>query len=399
MPALNQLPPINGSNPQSFAHFTIRKRIPHILEKVIEQYPSESPQRKLLEQLQTEIPDSNLRLLSSGHKDQSIWNKILTDYRELNWFDAPFFLAESYFYRRIMEAIEYFNPSGPPEDPFFEIKHQDIMHHMDFMSKLAFAFQSMKSRSAFNMTDFNRLLLFSLWGNKSDLSQLDTDRDTRVDLDQQEETLSQRLLINDAGQLADMFHTALPRIDLVGDNAGVELFTDLLLIYYLLSYKKTNQLFLHLKPYPTFVSDATTTDLFNLVNHLENSKNADLINIAKHIHSWIQNQQLILRADYFWNLPLSLYQILAESKSHFDQSGLVILKGDANYRRLLGDKQVPYDDGLNQWVNYLKAPVLCLRILKSEIITGLDPEKIKKLDQADPEWLFNSRYGLLQLRK
>src|SRR5690606_28936363 len=55
-----------------------------------------------------------------------------------------------------------------------------------------------------------------------------------------------------------------------------------------------------------------------------------------------------------WQLPTALYQQLA-------QADLLISKGDANYRRALGDAHWPYTTAVADIVSYLPVPILFLR--------------------------------------
>ena len=77
---------------------------------------------------------------------------------------------------------------------------------------------------------------------------------------------------------------------------------------------------------------------------------------------------------------------------------LVIFKGDVNYRRLLGDAHWPPNAPFADAVNYFPAPVVALRTLKGEIITGLAPSQAERLTVDDPAWLVNGRRGVVQAR-
>ena len=77
-------------------------------------------------------------------------------------------------------------------------------------------------------------------------------------------------------------------------------------------------------------------------------------------------------------------------------SGLVVFKGDANYRRLLGDKQLPVELPAWKMSDYLPAPSVAIRTLKSELIIGLDQRKADRLDADVPDWKTNGEYGVIQ---
>ncbi|RPI26313.1 MAG: DUF89 family protein, partial [Chloroflexota bacterium] len=90
-----------------------------------------------------------------------------------------------------------------------------------------------------------------------------------------------------------------------------------------------------------------------------------------------------------WEMPPYLYQ-------RFSQSHLVISKGDANYRRILGDRHWPYTTPIDQIVSYFPAPLLLLRALKSEVAAGLPAAQIERAARQDTTWLIDGRWGVIQ---
>ncbi len=77
-------------------------------------------------------------------------------------------------------------------------------------------------------------------------------------------------------------------------------------------------------------------------------------------------------------------------------SDLLIFKGDANYRRLLGDRHWPFDTPLAEILGFLPSPALLLRTLKSEVAAGLTPDLRKRAQQQDDRWMVNGNWGLIQ---
>ena len=95
---------------------------------------------------------------------------------------------------------------------------------------------------------------------------------------------------------------------------------------------------------------------------------------------------------FLWDLPPDLERQL-------NQARLVIVKGDANYRRTVGDCMWPVHTPFSKVVNYLDAPVLCLRTLKSDPIVGLpSAETAAALERVDPQWRVNGKRGLIQFK-
>jgi hypothetical protein len=78
------------------------------------------------------------------------------------------------------------------------------------------------------------------------------------------------------------------------------------------------------------------------------------------------------------------------------QARLVIVKGDANYRRLVGDSRWPTTVPATEAIPYFPAPLVALRTLKSDPIVGLPPGLAEQLDAEDGEWRVNGKRGLIQ---
>ncbi|TMI75256.1 MAG: protein-glutamate O-methyltransferase family protein, partial [Bacillati bacterium ANGP1] len=82
----------------------------------------------------------------------------------------------------------------------------------------------------------------------------------------------------------------------------------------------------------------------------------------------------------------------------YHRAALVILKGDANYRRLLSDAHWAPTAPFSKVTGYFSAPLVALRTLKAEIIVGLAPGRAERLTAEDREWLVNGRRGVIQAR-
>ena len=76
----------------------------------------------------------------------------------------------------------------------------------------------------------------------------------------------------------------------------------------------------------------------------------------------------------------------------------ILYAGDLNYRKLVGDREWPcettsFDEAL---CNFNPAPLLTLRTLKSDVCVGLKPGTVKRLDDADKDWMVNGKYAVVQ---
>jgi hypothetical protein len=84
-------------------------------------------------------------------------------------------------------------------------------------------------------------------------------------------------------------------------------------------------------------------------------------------------------------------------KEEVGKSNILVVKGDSNYRRLLGDLHWNFTTKFAEIVSYLPAPMVALRTLKSEVAAGLKAEVLEELTIADPKWLTNGQWGVIQL--
>ena len=117
------------------------------------------------------------------------------------------------------------------------------------------------------------------------------------------------------------------------------------------------------------------------------------------IISYLNNGRLTSKTHPFWTSPLPGWEMPQELRDSFKSSTLIISKGDAHYRRLLGDRHWPYQTPLDQILGYLPSPLLALRTLKSEVAAGIKTDKIDEAKQRDPDWLVSGQWGIIQFLK
>lgn len=66
-------------------------------------------------------------------------------------------------------------------------------------------------------------------------------------------------------------------LDIILDNAGYELFTDLCLADYLVTYKFVNTVRFHGKAIPWFVSDVTSQDFISTIEYIAYKNENDIL--------------------------------------------------------------------------------------------------------------------------
>jgi len=113
-------PPIRGIEPGTWAHHSIVRRWPEILRRVLQDNEFPSPSVHRLEKLYQEIPAGPIRpIKASEAPDIRDWERYTQPYLGLDWLQPPWFFTEHYFYRRILEAIGYFQSGAMHKvDPF-----------------------------------------------------------------------------------------------------------------------------------------------------------------------------------------------------------------------------------------------------------------------------------------
>ena len=133
-------------------------------------------------------------------------------------------------------------------------------------------------------------------------------------------------------------------IGIIVDNAGYELVTDLILGYGLIKLGLVDNIIFHTKAHPTFVSDATTLDCLETLNYLSGEENYPAIQeMSKNIQNLVKNGQIVFSDDLFWCQPTAFWDMSDRIIKKLSDHIIVFVKGDANYRRLIGERDWPLD--------------------------------------------------------
>jgi hypothetical protein len=220
---------------------------------------------------------------------------------------------------------------------------------------------------------FMEMCEICLWGNATDLSLLTSltyEDIQKLQGSEARKASEKNILANDLGLAYDTLKKAKKegkkerRVDIVLDNAGFELYVDLILAGFLLSAGLATNIVLHPKSIPWFVSDVLPADFAALLNALATAQNfystpsEDEVRNGKTTEPLSEKEvgelsflfqewgkfhaegQLTLRPNNFWTEGGSYWRLPTSAPSlHEDlkESELVIFKGDLNYRKLTGD--------------------------------------------------------------
>jgi uncharacterized protein with ATP-grasp and redox domains len=386
------LPPyLMTSDPDSFARHTILERKPQIIRQVIADngYPAEVS--AALESFHDEIANQPIQPLRESMPDTAFWNLEVLKYVGKTWLEIPWYFAETYFYRKLLEATGYFQPSDRQGcDPFAKQKRGQIESDIQ---KLAVEWEQLSATES-NMR-FVALLHSCLWGNRADLSNFTVKEKGRGGLNAHEER--HLILIDHTEDIRKMISSGIPRIDFICDNVGSDLLFDLALTDFLLEQGWVKEVHLNLKNQPFFVSDAMPKDVLLTIELLQKSPNTAMQNWGHRLEKNLAVGHLILETDSFWTTCLMFRQMPEYLKQNLTHSKVVLIKGDVNYRRLLDDRAWPHTTRMEDVCSYFPAPFVTLRTLKGEIMVGLESGQSEKLQAEDSTWLINGKRGVIQL--
>jgi uncharacterized protein with ATP-grasp and redox domains len=393
--------PLRGLEAGTFAHQTVTVRMPEIARQVLEDNDLPADAQAGIKELLNDIPFTPIRpLRDASAPDADEWVRYIFPYTRQNWLQVPWFFAETYFYRRIIEAIHYFQPGFATQglDPYIDQKHMGQEASRENIRIISAQIKEWLGHPEKQDEAIQRLLILSLWGNQTDLSIWAADQEERPNHRNAQEQIS-HLLSNDSYAICRYLSDHIqpkPRVDFILDNTGPELAHDLCLADFLLTSGTTGIIRFHLKNHPTFVSDATIKDVKETIDLFVSEHVAEVREIGNRLKNYLANNRLTLIDNLFWTSPLSFWEIPKRFMKEFSSSDLIISKGDLNYRRLLGDRHWMFTTPISDILSYIPVPLAALRVLKSEIVAGLQTGQPESQDQADPDWLSDGQWGVIQ---
>lgn len=212
-----------------------------------------------------------------------------------------------------------------------------------------------------------------LWGNATDLSllmHLSLEEIQKLQGAETRKANQEKIIANDfpaafrALKDAQLSGKKERRVDIVLDNAGFELFVDLVLAGYLLESGLATNIILRPKNIPWFVSDVVPRDFADLLNVLQNAKafyetpddddrargtappplaaeeEKAIDGVFAHWSTLYAEGKITLRPNDFWTHGGSYWRMPKTAPALVEdlkESELVIFKGDLNYRKLTGD--------------------------------------------------------------
>ncbi|NUR65947.1 MAG: DUF89 family protein, partial [Streptomyces sp.] len=217
-------PVLRSDEPGSFPYSVLAERHPAIVRQVREAFPYGPDQHRALDALAENCTKGVIEPLPADAPDRDRWAAWgADDHIGRSWFDLPWLWSESWFYRRLLDAVGYFGP-GPWQgvDPFrpFKLAELDAPETDEELAAL----DDLADRPADEQAA--ALLHGSLWGNRADLGFRLSDEHAEA------RAAAPGLVADDSAALGSLLDGA-DTLCLVADNAGRELVPDLLLIAHL----------------------------------------------------------------------------------------------------------------------------------------------------------------------
>ena len=379
-------PPIMTSEKGSFARKTIEELKPGIIDNILSEQDYTPQIRKSLLELKIEMKNGHLKQLQETTSDKSIWDKDSESYEGKSWLDIPWFFAETFFFRRVLEATQYFQP-GPwqNKDPFEHLKNKELSNALRPFIE---SYQPDPKKKEFD--SFQIACYQAVWGNQSDLSNLKVYEKTH-------HTETNKFVLNHSQAAYEFISSRRPtNMAYFLDNVGRELYFDLAFIDLILQSKLADSITCYLKNQPFFVSDAQPKDFHKAVGFLESSKVEKCEKLAKRVNGGIKSRKIRIEAPPFLTTSHTFRQMPQALKSEISGYDITILKGDVNFRRLAGDRHWDPTTTIKDAAGYFNSPFMSLRTLKSELIVGLTPDKLQTLQtQAEEDWLLNGKRGMI----
>ncbi|OSX56693.1 hypothetical protein POSPLADRAFT_1076550 [Postia placenta MAD-698-R-SB12] len=388
-----------------------------------------------------------------GEPQVEIYNTELTKLTEQgkgSWFQVPWLFSECFLYR-LLRSYFVQSTHWKSYDPFLLQKQDTFKKSSRAIFQLATTMHELerdKEKLAADPANLNvifkEMIQICLWGNATDLSMLthlshdDIQNLQSVGRDAQA-ARSEYILTDDQDKVWSHI-TGLKdgQVDFVLDNAGFELFTDFVFADFLVTYTPyVSKVVFHPKLLPWFVSDVTPPDFKSAISSLlspaffppeseaqttahEQSEGAiptpserpeSRTHLREMVTRWagyLENGVFALSVPIdtplgasdikanFWTLPYpywNMAELGPEVYNGLKNSGLVIFKGDLNFRKLTGDVRWPAWTPFREALGPLAGsfPILSLRTNKADVVVAVDKEKADKLDKSGEHWRYNGK--------
>ncbi|ORY16135.1 hypothetical protein BCR34DRAFT_597932 [Clohesyomyces aquaticus] len=467
-------PQYNTSDPTSFAHTSARERWPVIITQGIDDVHRSSWESKdeevlregkwivsELARLKYELQHDReiTPLFDDGEPDVGGYNKELEAMGKTTWHKVPWLYSECYLYRRVSSIFQQtkkwksYDLFARQKMSTFRSSRPAVLElagrYRDIVTQLESAHTLKGAKTQVELEEAEKVLFMEmceicLWGNATDLSlltNLSYEDIQKLQGSEARKASEKNIIVNDLGKAFEVLTSAQHsgqkerRVDIVLDNAGFELFVDLILAGYLLAAGLATTIVLHPKSIPWFVSDVLPQDFGSLISALadpqtfystlsDDDKHAgktptplydtevsDLKFLFNHWSRIHAEGQLVLRPNRFWTEGGSYWRLPKAAPSLLEDltgSELVIFKGDLNYRKLTADAAwaptTLFAEAIGPMGPGSGVRVLALRTCKADVVVGLpegEDERLKATeggggDSGARKWAWSGKWAVVQ---
>ncbi|PTB63421.1 DUF89-domain-containing protein [Trichoderma citrinoviride] len=465
-----KIPKSATSDPKSFASDSVRMRWPVIITSAVDDVyktvsstddaEKQAEGKRIIEQLGnlkyemlhdrklTPIPDDGFS------EEVAAYNKELEQLGTPSWFQVPWLFAECYMYRRISsffrmtEKWRSYDIFARQKTDTFRSSRSAVVElaarYVDIISKIR------ADKNAAHDAEAEKILFIEmcevcLWGNATDLSLLTNmtyDDIQKLQGSEARKAAEKNILVNNLPETYNLLKKARAegkkerRVDFVLDNAGFELYVDLVLAGFLLNTGLATHVVLRPKSIPWFVSDVLPADFAALLSALadpkrffeaptEEEKVADrtppplsekeVENLRSVFHDWAGMHgegQMSIRPNRYWTAAGSFWRLPHEAPELYEdlkEAELVIFKGDLNYRKLVADAwwdpTTPFQEAIGPMGAGSGVNVLALRTCKADVVVDLPPGKDEELraleggggDTGARKWAWGGKWAVVSL--
>jgi hypothetical protein len=204
------------------------------------------------------------------------------------------------------------------------------------------------------------------------------------------------LIVDDTAQVWAHLQTQVARVDFICDNVGVEIAHDLALADFLLRENLATQVVMHVKPQPMYVSDALTCDVEQTLSACTQSESANVRELATRLNHARADARLNLATHPFWAWGKFFFEMPDDLRATLAPAHLLIVKGDANYRRLVGDFHWDTTTSFVEATAHMPVSFVAVRTNKAPLVLGLPAGRAQALATQDAAWLTNGKRGVIQ---
>ncbi|KAK1934543.1 Protein-glutamate O-methyltransferase [Phytophthora citrophthora] len=397
--------------PGTFANESYLTRLPGLVRDCVANNSdrfSEEQNKRLLQLADDLVNDAVIPLPSAYPEEyaksptSAHWEELLKG-KNYTWQNSPWFLNEQYMFHLVLLIAKYYTTGV---DPFHPSKVAELKEDTPWtLLQTAVGLSAQEEASSKSHHDqLKRFMKLCLWGNKADGCYKEV-KETISGADASLEFDDELLLVDHSDKVIEYLEKKAKDADAkslcvqyINDNSGTELLLDLALVDHLLAHGWCGKVKLNVKAEPMYVSDATPADVHEHIAEMQReTRTPEVQALGKRLAGYVENDQLVELPDLFWNRYTYYWEMPTELQSRLaNEATLVIIKGDLNYRRLLGDRLWPPSTPVEEAVPYFPTAFVSFRTLKSNSVVGIPADIVEKLEKEDSKWRYNGKRGTIQ---